>query len=397
MEPVRTNTSNTSANIAVNHQHIKRALRSRVLLFLESAPDGRTDWSPKDISEQLEANYSSVRWVCRQLFKYNLAVAIPKGKVTEYRAAKVAHDDISRLRAAYPTTGELYKFHGLTLKLTAEKLGKKTFAEAITNRIPPGGMVKVKMEGVAGVGTRETSFQLSKSTLMVYCSCTHMPLGYDDFVTWLARVDGFLECRGWPRIMKNLELWEGCQFGFSNDCILKEANSLVKSVSLKGMWEWYAEVYEKKMPNGETVLRVGVHSSDAQTMASMIGLMNGNTSRVVAEDLLRRTTEAQNNNTKYLQENVKALGKVRDEIAKGKASRGTAADEDTGFLLGRIEQKVDCLTASVESLVDEQRVSNKINEKVVDALNLFVERAKKSESPASEIVFPNSGGKEYVS
>jgi hypothetical protein len=136
-----------------------------------------------------------------------MVVAIPKGKFTEYRAAKIAHDDISRLRAAYPTTGERPKFHGITLKLSAKKLGKKTFDKAITNTIPLGGVVRAKMCGFGGVGTRETSFQLSKACLMVYCSCTNMPMDYDDFVTWLARVDGFLESRGWPMAYDNLELW----------------------------------------------------------------------------------------------------------------------------------------------------------------------------------------------
>ncbi len=349
-----------------------------MLKFLENAKDGRTDWSPKDISDELKANYSSVRWMCRQLFKNNMVVAIPKGKFTEYRASKIAHDDISRLKSAYPTTGERPKFHGLVLKLTADKLGKETFDKAITNTIPLGGVVRAHMKGVAGVGTRETSFQLSKACLMIYCGCTNMPMDYDDFVTWIARVDGFLESRGWPRLMNNLELWVSRQFGFSSDYKLKEANGLVKSVSLKGMWGWYAEVYEKKMPNGETVLRAGVHSNEEQTMAAVIGMMNGDISRVYAEDLLRQTTEAQNNNTKYLQETVKAVGKVRDDIAKGKAGKPAAADDDTSFLLGRIEQKVDNLTASIENLAAEQRTANRINEKLVDAITKLAQPAVKT-------------------
>ncbi len=284
---------NTSSNTAA---HPRRKLYWQVLKFLEQTRDGRTDWSPKDIADELKANYSSVRFECRELFRHNMVVAIPKGKFTEYRASKIAHDDISRLKNAYPTTGERPKFHGLTLKLTADKLGKTTFDKAITNTIPLGGVVRAKMRGVAGVGTRETSFQLSKACLMIYCSCTNMPMDYDDFVTWLARVDGFLESKGWPRLMHNLELWVSRQFGFSKDYKLREANGLVRSVSLKGMWEWYAEVYEKKMPNGETVLRAGVHSTEEQTMASIVGMMSGDISRVYAEDLLRQTTEAQNIN-----------------------------------------------------------------------------------------------------
>lgn len=355
---------NTSTNTAASP---KRRLYWQVLKFLEQAHDGRTDWSPKDISEELKANYSSVRFECRELFRRNMVVAIPKGKFTEYRASKIAHDDISRLKTAYPTIGERPKFHGLTLKLTADKLGKPTFERAITNTLPLGGVVRAKMRGVAGVGTRETSFQLSKACLMVYCSCTNMPMDYDDFVTWLARVDGFLESKGWPRLMHNLELWVSRQFGFSSDYKLKEANGLVKSVSLKGMWSWYAEVYEKKMPNGETVLRAGVHSTEEQTMASIVGMMNGDISRVYAEDLLRQTTQAQNVNTRYLQETVKAVGKVRDDIAKGKVGKG-CDDDDTSFLLGRLEQKIDDIEERVESLAAGQSQSNRLTEKLVGIL-----------------------------
>ncbi|MDD2778021.1 MAG: hypothetical protein PHI16_03910, partial [Methanocellales archaeon] len=311
-------------------------------------------------SRQIIALYGSNA----ESYRHNMVVAIPKGKFTEYRASKIAHDDISRLKSAYPITGERPKFHGLTLKLTAEKLGKLTFEKAITNTLPLGGVVRAKMRGVAGVGTRETSFQLSKACLMVYCSCTNMPMDYDDFVTWLARVDGFLESKGWPRLMHNLELWVSRQFGFSNDYKLREANGLVRSVSLKGMWEWYAEVYEKKMPNGETVLRAGVHSTEEQTMASIVGMMSGDISRVYAEDLLRQTTEAQNINTRYLQETVKAVGKVRDVLAKGKVG----SDDDTSFLLGRLEQKIDDIEERVDKLTLGQSQNNSLTERLVAVL-----------------------------
>ena len=360
-----TNTTNTSTNTRAPP---RGRLYNKVLRFLERSPEGRSDWTPKEIAAELKANYSSVRWVCAQLLAQNKVVRLPKGQFTEYRATKVMHDDISRLMATYPTGGERYKFHGITLSLFAEKLGKKTFPEAVTNTIPLGGMVRARLAGNGGVGTRETSFQLSKGCLMVWCGCTNKPMDYDDFITWLAKVDGFLTAKGWPRIEGNLELWESKQFGFSNDYRLKEVNGLVKAVSLKGIWAWYAEVYEKKMPNGETVLRAGVHSTESQTLASIVGMMNGDISRVQAEDLLRQTTQAQNNNTKFLQETVKAVGKVREDIAKGKAGRTAASDEDTSFLLGRLEQKVDDLTSSVEALVREQRVAIKLNERLVDAL-----------------------------
>ncbi|MDD4979565.1 MAG: hypothetical protein PHI29_13145, partial [Gallionella sp.] len=80
----------------------------------------------------------------------------------------------------------------------------------------------------------------------------------------------------------------------------------------------------------------------------------------------------QNNNTKFLQETVKAVGKVRADLAKGKTC-GAAADDDTSFLLGRLEQKVDSLTSAVETLVQQQAVSNRLNEKVVDALTKLVQ------------------------
>ena len=389
-----TNTANTSTNTRAPP---RGRLYNQVLKFLERSPEGRSDWTPKEIAAELKANYSSVRWVCSQLLAQNKVVRLPKGQYTEYRATKVMHDGISRLMAAYPTGGERYKFHGITLSLFAEKLGKKTFPEAVTNTIPLGGMVRARWAGDGGIGTRETSFQLSKGCLMVWCGCTNKPMDYDDFVTWLARVDGFLTAKGWPRIEGNVELWESKQFGFSNDYRLKEANGLVKAVSLKGIWAWYAEVYEKKMPNGETVLRAGVHTTESQTLASIVGMMNGDISRVQAEDLLRQTSQAQNNNTKYLQETVKAVGKIRQELSTGKRPATGAADEDTSFLLGRLEQKVNDLTSAVETLVREQRVANRLNERLVDALGQLLNVKAGSDETQNSKATSSRAGNYYVS
>lgn len=376
-----TNASNASTNVAGGSSG---KLYTKVLDFLEQSPSGIIDWCPKDISDELGLNVNSVRWVVRKLLKNNKVVSIPKGKFHYYRATKRCDDDVSRLMRTFPLRPERYELHGLTLKLTSEKLGEKMFKKEITNAIPLGGMVRCGWKGIAGVGTRETRFQLSRGCLMVWCGCTNMPFDYEGFVTWLARVDGFLAAKGWPRIEGNLEHWELVQFGISKDYRMNQANKLLQSVSLKGTWEWLAEVYEKKMPGGETVLRSGLHSNDAQTLASMVGLMNGDISRVQAEDLLRTTADAQNNNTRYIQEVVKGVQKVRQDLSSGKA-RASSNSDDESFLLGRIEQKIDDLTSVIETFAKGQ-------EKLVDALGkLFTQKQPENvEQPTSKA--PNDFG-----
>lgn len=374
-----TNTSNTSTNIAGKSSG---KIYTKILAFLEQPPSGIIDWCPKDISDELGLNYNSVRWEVRKLLRDHKVFVIPKGKFTYYRATKRCADDVSRLMRTFPLRPERYELHGLTLKLASQKLGEKTFEKAITNTIPLGGMVRCGWKGIGGVGTRETTFQLSRGCLMVWCGCTNLPFDYEGFVTWLARVDGFLAAKGWPRVEGNLEHWELVQFGVSRDYRMNQANKLLQSVSLKGTWEWLAEVYEKKMPGGETVLRSGLHSNDAQTLASMVGLMNGDISRVQAEDLLRTTACAQNNNTRYIQEVVKGVQKVRQDLSsKARAN----SSEDDSFLLGRIEQKIDDLTCAIETFAKGQ-------EKLVDALGkLFTQKQPENvEQPTSKA--PNDFG-----
>jgi hypothetical protein len=157
---------------------------------------------------------------------------------------------------------------------------------------------------------------LSGGTLMVYGSFTNLSLDFDRFLVWLARVDGFLAARQWPRIDGNLRLWVVCQFGLNRDYRRFRVDGLVKSVSLQSFQDWFARVYDKDLPGGERVLRVEVHSNhEERSLEQLIALMNGDLSVVEVTNLLRTVTEASNNNTRALAEVVKRVGKLNDAVA----------------------------------------------------------------------------------
>lgn len=159
-------------------------------------------------------------------------------------------------------------------------------------------------------------FQLSAGTLMVYGSFTNLSLDFDRFLVWLARVDGFLAARKWPRIDGNLRFWVVCQFGLNRDYRRFRADGLVKSISLQSFQDWFARIYDKELPGGEHVLRVEVHSNhEERSLDQMIALMNGDLSVVEVTKLLRTVTEASNNNTRALAEVVKRVGKLSDTVA----------------------------------------------------------------------------------
>jgi hypothetical protein len=282
-----------------------------VLDFLESRPSSDAYWCPKIIAEELGLNVSTVRWALKKLIAAGKVFWIPKGRVHLYASTRRFSDDFTRLMKLHPPT-ERYEIHGLTLKITAESLGKKSFA----NAIPVGGVVRDGWKGVGGAGTGETRFQLSAGTLMVYGSFTNLSLDFDRFLVWLARVDGFLAARKWTRVDGNLRLWVVCQFGLNRDFRRFRVDGLVKSVSLQSFQDWFARIYDKELPDGEHVLRVEVHSNhEERSLEQFIGLMNGDLSVVEVTNLLRTVTEACNNNSRAVAEVVKRVGKFTDVMA----------------------------------------------------------------------------------
>jgi hypothetical protein len=294
-----TNRTNTSANAYYN-----------VLDFLEQKPSSDAYWCPKLIAEELSLNCNTVRWALKQLLKDNKVFWIPKGKVHLYASSRRFSDDFSRLMKLHPSKNR-YEIHGLTLKITAESLGQKAFA----NAIPVGGVVRDGWKGIGGQGTGETRFQLSAKSLMVWGSFTNLSLDFDRFLVWLARVDGFLAARKWPRIEGQLKLWVVCQFGLNKDYRRFRADGLVKAFSLQSFEDWFARVYDKGLPSGEHVLRAEVHSNqEERSLDQMIALMNGDLSVVESNNLLRTVTEAANNNTKALGEVIKRIGQLSDAV-----------------------------------------------------------------------------------
>ncbi len=282
-----------------------------ILGFLESRPSSDAYWCPTIIAKELGLNVSTVRWTLKKLLDDSKVFWVPKGRVHLYASTRRFSDDFTRLMKLHPPT-ERYEIHGLTLKVTAESLGKKSFA----NAIPVGGVVRDGWKGVGGVGTGETRFQLSAGTLMVYGSFTNLSLDFDRFLVWLARVDGFLAARRWPRVDGNLRLWVVCQFGLNRDYRRFRVDGLVRSVSLQSFQDWFARIYDKELPGGERVLRVEVHSNyEERSLEQFIGLMNGDLSVVEVTNLLRTVTEASNNNTRALAEVVKRVGKLSDVVA----------------------------------------------------------------------------------
>ncbi|MGD6851249.1 MAG: hypothetical protein ACQCN6_04225 [Candidatus Bathyarchaeia archaeon] len=281
-----------------------------VLNFLEQKPSSDAYWCPKLIAQELGLNCNTVRWALKQLLKDNKVFWIPKGKIHLYASSRRFSDDFSRLMKLNPPKNR-YEIHGLTLKITAESLGKTAFA----NVIPVGGVVRDGWRGIGGQGTGETRFQLSKKCLMVWGSFTNLSLDFDRFLVWLARVDGFLAARKWPRIEDQLKLWVVCQFGLNKDYRRFRADGLVKAFSLQSFEDWFARVYDKELPSSKHVLRVEVHSNhEERSLEQMIALMNGDLSVVESNNLLRTVTEATNNNTKALGEVIKRIGQLSDAI-----------------------------------------------------------------------------------
>jgi hypothetical protein len=111
--------------------------------FLEQNPSNDAYWCPKNIAGELGLNCNTVRWALKQLLNDSKAFWIPKGKVHLYASTRRFSDDFNRLMKVHPPT-ERYEIHGITLKITAESLGKK----ALTNAIPVGGVVRDGWKGV---------------------------------------------------------------------------------------------------------------------------------------------------------------------------------------------------------------------------------------------------------
>jgi hypothetical protein len=356
------NTSNTSANTCAGGSGRRKANAYTVVLdFLDNRPIEKRGVSPVEIAAETGLNYSTVRGAIAELVRDDKIYGIPRGKFVEYQSNRGLHDEFSRLIKTFPPNQkERYHVHGLTMKLTAQQLGLKTFPASvvrdISNTSPLGGgggvhrsgRVRVGFKGSAGLGTGETSFQLSKRTLMVWCSCTNLSMDFDAFMVWLSRVDGFLAAKNWPRLDGNLRNWHIVQFGLNKDRRAWTANKLVKSVTLQGFESWYAEIYEKKLPSGKEVLRTGIHSTDDKTtMYEMVGLLNGDLSRVQAEQALEGNTDALNTTRAVLGEVCKQVGQLKDKLYKSPALKMAGQSDDQTELLKGIAALLTGLTQKV--------------------------------------------------
>ena len=252
----------------------------------------------------------TVRCVIKHLKDQNKVFFIPKGKIHLYAATKRASDDFNRLikiHALQSNNKELYQIHGLTLKLTSQALGKPL----IDNATPVGGSGVVRGGwGVGGSGVGETSFQLSFETLMVYGSFSNASLDFDGFMVWLARVDGFLISKGWPRIEGNMQFWVVSQYGLNKDYAVFRNDSPTNAVSLKGFEKWFARVYDKKMPDGSHVLRDEVHSREEQSLTNFLMQAGGNMTNAQVMTMVQTVASALNNNTNQIVDVVKVLAKL---------------------------------------------------------------------------------------
>lgn len=274
----------------------------RVLDFLESRLEGDEQWSPKVIAKELDIPEGTVRWCLKKAKENGRVFYIPKGRVHLYASTRRFSDDFNRLFKAYGTK-QRYEIHGLTLKLTAKSMGKRSFA----NTIPLGGMVRSKIPYFGG----ETSFQLSKTTFMVYGGFTDRPLDYDRFVLWLSAVDGYCHAKGWPSIEGNMECWKVVQYGLNQDRKRFRNDSPTRCVSLQGFKNWFARVYEKEELG---VMREEIHSREEKTLEEFVTLASGGMTSVQILNYLGLVTTSLNNQTKVSVDIIKELGKLKDQM-----------------------------------------------------------------------------------
>jgi len=313
-----------------------------VLNFLETSPlSGSLDFYPAKIASELGLNPSSVRGVLKEMLKDHKVMVYPKGREHYYCATKRYSDEFTRLMKIYPVS-ERWELHGLTLKLKAEDLGLDQF----TNTLPVGGVIQE--QGWAGVGgqyTGETSFQLSRCTLMVYISCSKAPMDYDGWMLWLKQVDGYLCAKQWPRLLgENFRFWVQCQTGLNHDHQKIRVDSYVQAVSLQVFDEFFARVYGKKLANGKEVVREEIHVNNEQNLEKLLLGLSGSMHSVMVDNKVEGAAEAVNNNTATLQEQKRKLidiDRKLDSLKKDGVSNVDSKSID-GSIYG-LEFKLDSL------------------------------------------------------
>ena len=274
----------------------------RILNFLESRLIGDEQWSPKVIAKELDIPEGTVRWCLKKAKNNGKVFYIPKGRVHLYASTRRFSDDFNRLFKAYGTK-QRYEIHGLTLKLTAKSMGKRGFV----NAIPLGGMLRNKLDYHGGV----TSFQLSKTTFMVYGGFTDRPLDYDRFVLWLSMVDGFCNAKGWPSVEGNLRCWKVVQYGLNQDRKRFRNDSLTRCVSLQGFKNWFSRVYEKEELG---VLREEIHSREEKSLEEFVSLASGGMTSVQVLNYLAMVVASLNNQVGINTDMVKRIGKLTDQM-----------------------------------------------------------------------------------
>jgi hypothetical protein len=266
---------------------------------------------------------------------------VPKGKITLYASTKRFSDEFQRLAKIHPTT-ERPEVHGITLKLEAKELQLEQF----TNALPVGGVVRERgWDGVGGVNTGETSFQLSRCTLMVYLSCSLAPLDYDGWLQWLKQVDGYLLAKKWPRLLgENFRFWVECQLGINFDEKNVRVDSFTEAISLQVFDDWFARCYRKTLANGENVVRSEVHVKGERSLEKMVQAMAGNMHSVMVDNKVDGAAEAVNNNTATLGAQQRKLRDIEKKIDSLKTS-GVASfsSKEVDGAIYNLEFKLDSL------------------------------------------------------
>jgi hypothetical protein len=314
-----------------------------VLNFLETSPlSSALDFYPAKIAVELGLNPSTVRGVLKEMLKDHKVMVYPKGREHYYCATKRYSDEFTRLMKIYPVS-ERWELHGLTLKLEAKELGLEYF----TNTLPVGGVIKERgWVGVGGQGTGETSFQLSRCTLMVYISCSLAPLDYDGWMLWLKQVDGYLCAKQWPRLLgDNFRFWVQCQTGLNHDHQKVRVDSYVHAVSLQVFDEFFARVYNKRLVNGKEVVREEIHVNGEKNLEKLLQGLAGSMHSVMVDNKVEGTAEAVNNNTAALGDQGRKLRDIEKKLDSLKS----------GGVVGEGSKNIDGAIYNLEFKLDSLR------------------------------------------
>lgn len=289
----------------------------RILDFLESRLPGDEFWSPSVLARELAIPEGTVRWCLKKAKEDNRVFFTDKGRVHLYASTRRYSDDFNRLFKAHGT-GTRYQIHGLTLKLEASRMGKET----VTNEIPVGGGREevFRSEGLVvflGWGERkrgrgETTFEISRKTVMVYGSFTNACLDYDRFLVWLARVDGYLMGLGLPGVEGHLNEWVVVQYGFNQDHKRFRNDSLTNCVSLQGFKMWYSKVYDKKSLG---VLREEIHSREVESLEKFCSMASGGMTSVQLLNYLGVLAHIMNDTQLKGSEMTREIGRLKDVVS----------------------------------------------------------------------------------